>query len=263
MARLASHAPASAPTAAYHLTQACWPIFEFLIHFSRQLKYGSVAAPEQVRFEALAAFRDAEELARDDPTTERIWHDKAKALMAYAIDYKMVNTEWDGRDYWFENRFELDPQILGHVEALGGDKFFEDCDEVQREYEQAERRDRKDKDELAELLGLYFTCIRLGFKGRYHDRHQELADYTRRLYARLPGYAATRTREMFPDTYKHNQELKVDYRLGVKLITVLVSFAVIVCSWLLISHVLWDQSVKDIQKAAEYFTTIPNSTESK
>jgi len=247
--------------ASCRLTKACWPIFEFLIHFGRQVKHGHVAAPEQVRFEALAAFRDAEELASDDPATERLWHDKAKALMAYTVDYKMVNTPWDGRDYWFDNRFELDPQVLNHVEALGGDKFFEDCDEVQKEYEQAERRDRRDKAELAELLSLYFTCLRLGFRGRYDDRPQELADYTRRLYSRLPGYVTTRGKEMFPEAYRHNQEIKVDYRLGVSLTIVLVTFATILGAWLLGSHLAWGWAVSEIRKTAQEFEQAPRAVE--
>lgn len=233
------------------LTEVCWPVFEFLIHFNRQLKYGAVAAPEQVRFEALTAIRDAEEAARDEPTTERCWNDRVKGMMVYLIDYKMLNTDWAGRDYWFDHRFETDPEVLNHAGSEGGDKFFEDCDELQKEYEQAERRDRRDKDELAEQLGLYFTCLRLGFKGHFHDRPQELADYTRRLWSRLPAYASTRAKEMFPDAYRHNQELKVDYKLGLRLVVVLAVFAFIIVVWMGLSRLAWDSAVGEIRSAAD------------
>jgi type IV/VI secretion system ImpK/VasF family protein len=233
------------------MTEMCWPVFEFLTNFIRQVKHGIVPPPEQVRFEALSALRDAEELARDDPVAERGWHDRVKAMMVYLLDYKMLNTEWDGRDYWFDHRFETSPDGLSEVEALGGEKFFEQCDEIQREYELAERRDRRDKDELAAQLNLYFICLRLGFKGKFHDYPQELADYTRRLFTRLPSYSATRSKEMFPDAYRHNQELKVDYKLGMSLAVVLAIFALIIGSALITFRLAWNQAVGDIAHAAE------------
>ncbi|UCE59373.1 MAG: DotU family type IV/VI secretion system protein [Phycisphaerales bacterium] len=233
------------------LTEACWPVFEFMTNFTRQIKYGSVPAPDQVRFEALSALRDATDLARNDPVTERLWEDRVKAMMVYALDYKMLNTDWEGRSYWFDNPFETDMDVLNHAETLGGEEFFRDCDEIQREYELAERRDRRDKYELAELLSLYFTCLRLGFQGQFHDRPQELADYTRRLFSRLPAYASTRDRhQMFPQAYKHNEEVKVNYNLGMSLTVVLLTFALIIGSWLAASRLAWRSAVKDISDTA-------------
>jgi len=233
------------------LTEICWPVFDYLINLARQIHHGSPPPPDQVRYEMLSALRDAEDLARRDPQAERIWNDHLKAMLVYLIDYKLLNTAWQGRDYWFENRFETDPGILDHVEALGGEKFFQDCDEVQREYEVAERRERRDTHELAELLNLYFICLRLGFRGQYHDRPQELADYTRRLFSRLPAYATTRGKEMFPEAYKHNQELKVDYKLGMSLALVLVILGVVVAVALGTFRIAWYRETAEIARAAQ------------
>ncbi|MCP4248305.1 MAG: DotU family type IV/VI secretion system protein [bacterium] len=232
------------------LTAACWPVFEFLTNFVRQVKHGAAPAPDQVRYEALSALRDAEDLARGDPTTERQWDDRVKAMMVYLLDYKMINSDWDGRDYWFDNPFEIDPNVLDHPQSLGGEEFFRDCDEMQREYELAERRDRRDKDELGEVLSLYFICLRLGFKGQYHDRPQELADYTRRLFSRLPTYASTRGKEMFPTAYEHLQELKINYNLGMSLTVVLVTFAVILTLSFFTFQIAWDNAVGEIRTQA-------------
>ncbi len=139
---------------------------------------------------------------------------------------------------------------------MGGNLFFEDCDEMQREYELAERRERRDKDELAELLSLYFVCLRLGFKGQYHDRPQELADYTRRLFTRLPTYASTRSKIDFPETYEHNQELKVNYNLGLSMTVVLVVFAVIIGLSVFTFRMAWKGAVDDIRDSAEKWTEV-------
>lgn len=231
-------------------TEACWPVFEFVTNFVRQVKYGTIPPPDQVRYEALSALRDSEDLARNDPLTERAWHEQIKAIMVYLLDYKMLNTDWEGRNYWFDNLFETDPMVLDQPEALGGERFFEACDDLQREYELAERRERHDKDQLAEQLSLYFICLRLGFKGKYHDRPQELADYTRRLFTRLPAYATTRAKEMFPDTYKHVQEIRVDYNLGMSLTIVLVLLGVVIALWAFSSQFAWRSAVGDIEQCA-------------
>lgn len=236
------------------LTEVCWPVFDFAINFARQAEGGTTPAPDQTRYEALSALRDAEDLAARDPIALRAWEDHLKAMMCYFVDYKMLNTTWDGRDFWFDNRFETDMDVLNHVEALGGEKFFEDCDEIQKEYELAERRDRRDKHELAEKLSLYFICLRLGFKGQFHDRPQELADYTRRLFTRLPAYGTTRTKEMFPEAYKHNEEIKVDYRLGLSLTLVLVILLSVVGISLTTFRVAWNREIAVISRAAAGWT---------
>ena len=233
-----------------NLIEACWPVFEFVTNFVRQIKHGTIPPPDQVRYEALSALRDGEDIARNDPVSERAWLDEIKALMVYLIDYKMINSEWEGRLYWLDNPFETDPTILDHAQALGGEEFFVKCDELQREYELAERRDRRDKDELAERLSIYFICLRLGFKGQFHDRPQELADYTRRLFTRLPAYASTRAKEMFPEAYRHNQEVRVNYNLGMNLTIVLVCFAIVVVAWAVTSRVTWNGAVGGIEQSA-------------
>ncbi len=239
------------------LTEVCWPVFDYMINFQRLAKLGSSPPPEQVRYEVVAAMRDAEDVAARDPLAQRAWEDHLKAMMCYFIDYRMLNTDWPGRDFWFDHRFETDVEVLDHVEALGGEKFFEDCDALQKEYELAERRDRRDKAELAEKLNLYFICLRLGFKGQFHDRPQELADYTRRLFTRLPSYGTTRSKEMFPEAYKHNQEIKVDYKLGLSLTLVLMILVTVVAVALVTFRVAWSRETGTISKAAATWVSGP------
>ncbi|MEP0841084.1 MAG: DotU family type IV/VI secretion system protein [Phycisphaerae bacterium] len=240
------------------LSEMCWPVFRFVTFFVRQAKQGVTPDPMQVRYEAVNALRDAEDMAREDPVTERAWTDRVKAMMVYFIDYKMQNTDWPGSGSWMETALEISPDGLNESGTVGGERFFEQCDEVQKEYEQAERRDRRDRDELAGILNLYYTCIRLGFRGRYHDYPQELADYTRRLFSRLPAYGSTRGKEMFPEAYKSNQEIKVDYRLGMKLTVALVIFVATLGMALVGFRVAWASSVSEISKIArEWATGLP------
>lgn len=236
---------------ALHLVEACWPVFEFLTNFVRQVGYGATLTPDQVRYEAMSALRDVEDNARNDPVTERAWLDRIKAALVYLLDYKMINMEWEGRMYWLDNPFETDPAVLDRPESLGGEDFFIACDELQKEYELAERRDRRDKDELAQQLSIYFICLRLGFKGQYHDRPQELGDYTRRLFTRLPAYALTKAKEMFPETYKHNQEIKVDYKLGMKLTVIVLVLVLVIVGYIGVSQIAFRMAIGEIQTSRE------------
>jgi len=237
--------------ASLRLTEACWPVIEFVTNFTRQVKYGTVPEPEQVRYEALAAMRDAEDLMQNDPGSGRAWDERVKGMLVYLLDYKMLNTDWHGTNYWFDNLFETDPMILDHPEALGGEEFFRECDELQKTYEMAEMRDHHNKDILAEQLSLYFICLRLGFKGKFHDRPLELQDYARRLFSRLPAYSTTRAKDMFPEAYKHNQEVKVNYNLGMSLAIVLVILGFVVGLWALTSRLAWNSAVGALNEAAQ------------
>ncbi len=233
------------------LTEMCWPVFELVTNFDRQVKHGAPPPPEQLRYDALAALRDSEDLARNDPVTERAWDDRVKAMMVYLLDYRLLNTDWVGRDFCSSNPFETDPTVLNHAQSLGGSEFFRDCDDIQKEFELAERRERRDKDELAGLLNLYFTCLRLGFKGQYHDRPMELQDYTRRLFNRLPAYSTTRAKELFPESYKHTQEVKANYNLGMNLTIVGVVFATVLILSLVTFNIAWNSAVSDLRDSVQ------------
>jgi type IV/VI secretion system ImpK/VasF family protein len=235
----------------FRLTEVCWPVFQFLTDFGRRVQHGMPQDFKQVRFDAVTALRDAEEIAAGDPSSEKLWRQRVKTMMVYLLDYVLTETSWTGQEAWRLGPFETDPEMLGHEAVRGGSAFFEDCDQIQGEFELAERRDLSEKENLAELLGLYFICLSLGFKGQYQDRPQELADYTRRLFTRLPAHASTRAREMFPDSYRHNREVKVSYNLGMSLTVMVTIFVVIVVLAGVTFHIAWKSAVGDIATAAE------------
>ena len=70
-----------------HLTEACWPVFECLTNLVRKVKAGDAPEPEQVRREALSALREAEDLARKEPTCDRAWNEQIEEIMVYMTDY--------------------------------------------------------------------------------------------------------------------------------------------------------------------------------
>ena len=66
---------------------------------------------------------------------------------------------------------------------------------------------------------------------------------------------------MFPDAYRHNQEVKVDYNLGLTLTVVLVTFFAVFAMWLGVSQFAWRMAVGDISKSATTLETQAVATE--
>ena len=164
--------------------------------------------------------------AREDPVTERAWNDRVKAMMVYLIDYKMLNTDWDGRNYWFVPEPLRDrpggPRRTSR--ALGGEKFFEDCDEMQQgvRARRAPRPPGQGRTGRAAEPVLHLPAP--GLQGAATTTGRRNWPTTPGgCSRRLPAYATTRGKEMFPEAYRHNQELKVDYKLGMSLTMVLVT----------------------------------------
>lgn len=239
-----------ANTVRLRLSEVCWPVFDYLITFLREVRHGATLPQEAVRDQALLALHDAAELAGQDSIANRLWETRIKPMLVYLLDYRMINCDWAGNDYWWNHCLETSSDGLGHPEALGGEKFFEACDQVQKDLELATRHERPDCYELTELLSLHFICLRLGFKGAYHERPRELADYTRRLFTSLPAYATTHDKQMFRDAYEHNQVVKVDYRLGRSLAIVLVSLLLVLSAILITFQCAWYSATDDIARAA-------------
>ena len=66
---------------------------------------------------------------------------------------------------------------------------------------------------------------------------------------------------MFPETYEHNQEAKVNYNLGMSLTVVLVTFVVILGLSLGTFRIAWSKAVKDIRVSATQWKQIADGEE--
>ena len=82
----------------------------------------------------------------------------------------------------------------------------------------------------------------------YDGRPQELEEYTRKLFHRLPAQAATRVKDrMFPHTYEHNAERKLPPPPGRNLTIFLTSIVIVFVLTLGALQYAWRLAIKDIR----------------
>lgn len=235
------------------LTQACWPMFSFVINASRQIRSAVPLDPEKAWRLALSALHEGAAIAQQEPQSARAWNDRIRAMLIYFVDYRMVNLEWPGKGFWLNRRLETHPEGLDRIEPLGGEKFFTDCDDLRKLYDQAERVARDDLPLLSEQLSLYYTCIRLGFRGAYHDKPIELDEYAQRIYAMLPSQRGWRDDELFPEAYKHTVTRKAVYPIGVPLAIILSVFGLLFIGVIVGYRIAWNHATEEIRKSAETY----------
>ncbi|MBK8915832.1 MAG: DotU family type IV/VI secretion system protein [Phycisphaerales bacterium] len=231
------------------LSKACWPVFAATIQVARQVRAGQELRPESVRAQILAAFREAEDTVRADGDAERAWIERIRAMMTYFVDRRMVHLEWPGRHYWLEHRLETSKDGLAHPQALGGNLFFRDCNELRQLHDTASRMKRDDAPLLAEQLGLYYTCMRLGFAGELEA--EALEDYARQIYLMLPGQRDLRDDRLFPESYAHTVDRPAQYDLHTPLVLVLSVFAVLLIGSVVAYQIAWRSATGAIQTAAQ------------
>lgn len=235
------------------LTKACWPTFFFLIKFAQQVRATQQLDYDSVRREALSCLREGAEIASRDPDADRAWHDRIRKMLIYFVDYQLTQLDWPGRMRWYDQRLEISPEGLKQPAGLGGDRFFDDCDALQKMYESIEERDREDRAIIGEQLSLYFTAIRLGFKGRYHDFQADLNEYAKRLYQLLPEQRHLRDDPMFPQTYEHTLKKPAVYNVGVNVARVTAVFLTLLVLVIVGYQVAWRIAMKDIREAAQSY----------
>jgi type VI secretion system protein ImpK len=94
------------------------------------------------------------------------------------LDESVLNSSDSMFSEW--HRRPLQEEIFG--EFLGGERFFQNLDELQRE---------ADSEELADVLEVYLLCLALGFQGQYAamgpSGRQELRHYWERGRDRVIG----------------------------------------------------------------------------
>lgn len=240
------------------LTQACWPVLATTINVARQVRAGHEPRPESVRAQILASFRDAEDLVRNEPAVERAWLERTRAMLMYFVDRRMVHLEWQGRHFWLEHRLETSRDGLAHPQALGGNLFFQDCNELKQLYDNASRMKREDAPLLAEQLGLYYTCMRLGFAGEMEA--DALEDYARQVYLMLPGLRELRDDRLFAEAYAHTVDRPARYDLRTPLLLIITVFCVLLIGTVVAYQIAWRSATAVIREAAETYRVQSRAT---
>ena len=226
------------------------PAFLQLAAFRRKLRRGMEPDPETARDEWVSLFEELNEKSLIEPGLSDAWQEATEPLI-YLIDEVMINTNWSGRTWWEDNDLETDPGLLGHSQKLRGVLFYEKLEEAKKTFDAAERLGRQDFEFLEDLLGIYYACLRFGFKGKFANDPHELEREADQLLAKLPSYGRTRAKEFFEDAYKHTVVVAPSYEPLMRLATAAIVFVGITIVLFGVHRVMWSQISKSILEAGD------------
>jgi type IV/VI secretion system ImpK/VasF family protein len=218
----------------------------YLVAFQRRVAEGEIPSYDDARAEVLALLNDLDQRSHTEPGLFDHWA-KARIPLVYLVDEVMIlNCPWDHRNEWANDCLEV--RLLGHPEALGGENFYTECDEALKSLELAERHERRDFDAAVEILMVFYVALQTGFKGRYALDLDAWREYKAHLFAKLPAYAQTRTKQLFPETEQHTVRMDPNYEPVTRLLYVFLGFLFIVALYFSATWGYWSALVGELQQ---------------
>jgi type IV/VI secretion system ImpK/VasF family protein len=220
----------------------------YLVAFQRRVEDGEEVSYDDTRAEALGLLNDLDQRSHTEPGLWDAWT-KARVPLVYLIDEVMIlNCPWPHRQQWADNCLEV--ALLGHPEALGGENFYTECDEALREMEVAERHERHDTRAMTEIVMVFYVALQTGFKGRYALDLDAWREYKGHVFSKLPAYAQTRTKELFPEADDHTVLLDPNYEPVTRLLYVFIGFLLMIVLYLGATWSYWSEMVDNLSDYA-------------
>jgi len=220
----------------------------YLVGFQQRVQGGESVSYEDTRAEVLALLAELDRRSHAEPGLWDAWV-KARVPLVYLIDEVMIlNCNWPYRQEWANECLEV--TLLGHPEALGGENFYKECDEALRELEVAERHERVDFKTRCEIVMVYYIALQTGFKGRYALDLDAWREYKGHVFSKLPAYAQTRTKELFPEADDHTVSLDPNYEPVMRLLYVVIGFACLLLIYLGSTGAYWADMVGELKEHA-------------
>ena len=142
------------------------PVIDFLLGFRYRLETGGDIDLYTLRNDLHNALQTVEAVLRDSPTL----HSRSELIRYLLVgfaDEVILTSTWSRANEWREKLLEME----FFRTSVAGERFFELL-------EQYGYRD-------GELANLFFTCLALGFRGKYRSREEELRTIKQRVYAVL------------------------------------------------------------------------------
>lgn len=220
----------------------------YLVAFQRRAEDGEDLAYEDTRAETLKLLNELDQRSHGEPGLWEHWT-QARVPLVYLIDEIMIlNCNWPHRQQWADECLEV--ALLGHPEALGGEQFYTASDEALKELETAERLGRQDVQARAEIVMIHYVALQTGFKGKYALDMDAWREYKGHVFSKLPAYAQTRTKELFPEADDHTVELDPNYEPVMRLLYVFIGLVVITALYMGATCAYWGEMVSDLDRIA-------------
>lgn len=168
------------------LLEVCEPVFVLVCRVHRGMRKGVRLSAEQAQREVTGAIESARERASVEPGLARQF-EMVEPVLVYFAD-AVLEPRWSGGPEAWRG-------IAGDRGLSGGDEeFFDLLDATLAESSEA----------ATERLGVYFTCMGLGFRGWYRGQPEVLREKMRQIAARIgPQIEVDAGARICPEAYEH------------------------------------------------------------
>ena len=206
--------------------------FLFLSAFRQKVRKGVRVDIEDAAADLDEVFRDQASAVRHDPRLQALY-DQARYPLVVLADEILIHSGWEFARDW-QDRLLEEKYFRSNI---GGDQYFAIAKEL--------------KPEDVELASIVYAGLALGFRGKYRERPEKLAEVRKSTYRLLSEYLATQSEKITPEAYtvlaSSGRRLNPVVTLGR---VAVVSLGVLVGFWIL-TFVAWATLVGQIKSVAE------------
>lgn len=167
------------------LVECCEPLFQYVCRLNRSARKGVSPEMGQVRSEIKTALSECRTRATASRLTEQ--YDKSEIILLYFTDFMVRESKLAFAKQWQD--------LAQERGKMGGDEdFYDQLDET-----------LKDPSEAAtQRLGIFYTCLGLGFTGWYTGQPEFLKKKQLEISSRLRGLMdADRSSRICPESYEN------------------------------------------------------------
>ena len=206
--------------------------FLFLSAFRQKVRKGVRVDMEDAAADLDEIFREQASAVRQDPRLQALY-DQARYPLVVLSDEILIHSGWEFSREW-QDRILEEKYFRSNI---GGDQFFAIAKEL--------------KPEDVELASIVYAGLALGFRGKYRERPEKLAEVRKNTYRLLSEYFASQSDKITPEAYtvmaSAGKRLNPVVTLGR---IAIISFGVLIGFWIL-TFLSWASLVGDIKDVAE------------
>ena len=205
--------------------------FLFLSAFRQKVRKGVRVDLEDAAADLEEIFREQASAFRQDPRLQALY-DQARYPLVVLADEILIHSGWEFSREW-QDRILEEKYFRSNI---GGDQYFAIAKEL--------------KPEDVELASVVYAGLALGFRGKYRERPEKLAEVRKNTYRLLSEYLASQSDKITPEAYtvmaSAGKRLNPVVTLGR---VAIISFGVLVMYYFL-TFLLWGSLMSDIRSAA-------------
>ncbi|MDR2673679.1 MAG: DotU family type IV/VI secretion system protein [Opitutaceae bacterium] len=227
--------PPAAATAP-KLPALCEPLFQEICRLNRLGRKAPSGEFAITAAEIKAIFAKMAELAKTDARLLQNY-EKVELALIFFVDSMISDSRLPYANEWNNNRLAYERN-----ELAGDEKFFDLLDETLDD----------NRDDAAERLVIFYTCLGLGFTGWYQGQTEHLRKKMKEIQPRIRAFLDTdETGLICPESYRHTNTANLPLPMGSVLAPMLITAACLIIMVIAANIVLFKTSSSELNDAID------------